>query len=39
MICCIKGKGFNVITDLRLNSPTFGKADGFEISADNFAAR
>ena len=39
LIRCIKGKGFNVITDLRLNSPTFGKADGFEISADNFAAR
>jgi dTDP-4-dehydrorhamnose 3,5-epimerase len=32
----IKGKVFDVIVDIRKNSPTFGKWEGFELSAENF---
>lgn len=39
LIRCIKGRAYTVIVDLRANSPTFGKWDGFEISADNYAMR
>ncbi|MDD5490112.1 MAG: dTDP-4-dehydrorhamnose 3,5-epimerase, partial [Candidatus Moranbacteria bacterium] len=31
-----QGKVFDVIVDLRKDSPTFGKWEGFEISADGF---
>ncbi len=31
-----KGKIFDVIVDLRQNSPTFEKWEGFELSAENF---
>lgn len=31
-----RGKVYDVIVDLRKNSPTFGKWEGFEISAENF---
>ena len=39
LIRCIRGKAYTIIVDLRQNSPTFGKWDGFEISADNYAMR
>lgn len=32
----IKGKIFDAIIDLRKDSPTFGKWEGFELTADNF---
>lgn len=31
-----RGKVYDVIVDLRKNSPTFGKWEGFELGADNF---
>ena len=31
-----KGKVYDVVVDLRKDSPTFGKWEGFELSADNF---
>ncbi len=31
-----KGRVFDVIVDLRKDSPTFGKGESFELSADNF---
>lgn len=31
-----RGKVYDVIVDLRKNSPTFGKWEGFELSAENF---
>ena len=31
-----RGKVYDVIIDLRKNSPTFGKWEGFELSGDNF---
>lgn len=31
-----KGKVYDVIVDLRKNSPTYGKWEGFELSVDNF---
>jgi dTDP-4-dehydrorhamnose 3,5-epimerase len=31
-----KGGVYDVIVDIRKNSPTFGKWEGFELSADNF---
>jgi dTDP-4-dehydrorhamnose 3,5-epimerase len=32
----VKGKIFDVIVDLRKNSPTFGKWESFELSSENF---
>ena len=32
-----KGSVYDVIVDLRSDSPTFGKWEGFELSADNFS--
>lgn len=31
-----RGKVYDVIVDIRKNSPTFGKWEGFELSAENF---
>lgn len=31
-----RGKVYDVIVDLRKNSPTFGKWEGFDLSAENF---
>jgi len=31
-----RGKVYDVIVDLRKDSPTFGKGEGFELSSDNF---
>ncbi len=31
-----RGKVYDVIVDLRKNSPTFGKWEGFELSSENF---
>ena len=31
-----RGKVFDVIVDIRKNSPTYGKWEGFELSAENF---
>ena len=31
-----RGKVYDVIVDLRKNSPTYGKWEGFELSAENF---
>lgn len=31
-----RGKVYDVIVDLRKNSPTFGKWEGFKLSAENF---
>ncbi|HUD08651.1 MAG TPA: dTDP-4-dehydrorhamnose 3,5-epimerase [Candidatus Saccharimonadales bacterium] len=31
-----RGKVYDVIVDIRKNSPTYGKWEGFEISGDNF---
>lgn len=36
LVRVIKGRVFDVIVDLRKNSQTFGKWEGFELSADNF---
>lgn len=36
LIRVIKGKVYDVILDLRKDSPTFGKWEGFELSAENF---
>jgi dTDP-4-dehydrorhamnose 3,5-epimerase len=36
LIRVTKGKVYDVIVDLRKDSPTFGKWEGFEISAENF---
>jgi len=36
LIRVTKGKIFDAIVDLRKNSPTFGKWEGFQLSADNF---
>lgn len=35
LVRCIKGKIFDVIVDLRKNSPTFGKWQGFILSEEN----
>jgi dTDP-4-dehydrorhamnose 3,5-epimerase len=35
IICCLKGKIFDVAIDLRKNSPTFGKWVGVELSEEN----
>ena len=39
LIRCIRGKAYTVIIDMRPTSPTFGKSDGCEISADNYIMR
>lgn len=39
LIRCTRGKNYNVIIDMRRTSPTFGKYDGCEISADNYITR
>ena len=31
-----RGAAYDVVVDLRKNSPTFGKWEGFELAADNF---
>jgi len=36
LVRVIKGKIFDVVVDLRKNSPTFGKWQGFELSYKNF---
>lgn len=35
LVRCVSGHVFDVITDLRPNSPTFGKSMGFHLSGDN----
>ena len=35
LIRCAAGKIFDVVLDVRRNSPTFGKWEGFELSAEN----
>ena len=35
LLRCVRGKIFDVAVDIRHNSPTFGKWDGFELSEDN----
>jgi len=35
LVRCIKGKVYDVIVDLRKDSPTFGQWRGFELSEDN----
>ena len=35
LIRCAAGKVFDVIVDVRRDSPTFGKWEGFELSAEN----
>jgi len=39
LIRCIRGKVYSVIIDLRPTSPTFGKWEGCELSADNYIMR
>jgi len=39
LIRCIRGRVYTVIIDMRPTSPTFGKYDGCEISADNYIMR
>lgn len=39
LVRCTRGRAYTVIVDLRKNSPTFGKWDGFEITSDNYAMR
>jgi dTDP-4-dehydrorhamnose 3,5-epimerase len=36
LVRVIKGSVYDVIVDIRKNSPTYGKWEGFELSADNF---
>lgn len=36
LISCVKGKVFDVVLDLRKNSPTYLKWQGFELSEDNY---
>jgi len=36
LVRVIHGSVYDVVVDLRKDSPTFGKWEGFEISADNF---
>lgn len=38
LVRCISGKIFDVIVDLRLDSPTLGRWLGFELSGDNMHA-
>ncbi|MBQ5901746.1 MAG: dTDP-4-dehydrorhamnose 3,5-epimerase, partial [Clostridia bacterium] len=35
LVRCVKGHVYDVIVDLRPNSPTFGKWQGFDLSEDN----
>ncbi len=35
LVRCVSGKVYDVIVDLRPNSPTFGKWQGFELSEEN----
>jgi dTDP-4-dehydrorhamnose 3,5-epimerase len=35
LIRCAAGKIFDVVVDVRRNSPTFGKWEGFELSSEN----
>ena len=35
LVRCVKGKIYDVIVDLRTNSPTFGKWVGYELSEEN----
>lgn len=38
LVRCIRGALFDVVVDLRADSPTFGSWDGFELSAENHLA-
>ena len=38
LVRCVKGKVFDVVVDIRPNSPTFGRWLGTELSEDNFRA-
>lgn len=35
LVRCIKGKVFDVVVDLRYNSPTFGQWNGFDLNEEN----
>ena len=37
IVSCTNGKVFDVVIDLRKNSPTFGLSDSNELSADNYS--
>jgi dTDP-4-dehydrorhamnose 3,5-epimerase len=39
IVRCIKGKVFNVVLDLRKNSPTYKQWDSIILSADNYISR
>lgn len=35
LVRCVSGRIFDIVVDLRKDSPTFGKWEGFELSGDN----
>ncbi|MCA1902160.1 MAG: dTDP-4-dehydrorhamnose 3,5-epimerase family protein, partial [Candidatus Hydrogenedens sp.] len=37
LVCCLSGKIYDVIVDLRKGSPTFGQWEGFHLSSDDLS--